>query len=182
MVQFAFAYRLCSLESERHKWADFGFWALTAFELFIPPLSTFWPSQQSFSFSQCCLPNTLSSPPQLAVSENMMCIATLWVTVTSCVAALGSVWLHVGHSSSPDLGCGIAWHMPSEQEWQGCAGSCWTGPFILKPTNGIFWSFLLSSRYFHVMLSEVGYWEAFNVCLLSTRWCSSSPVDQATLE
>lgn len=157
-------------------------WLLGSYSIwtvFIPPLSTFWPSQQSFSFSQCCLPNIPSSPPQLAVSEN---IATLRVTVTSCVAALGSVWLHVGHSSSPKLGCGIAWHMPSEREWQGCAGSCWTGPLILKPTNGIFLSFLLSSCYFHVMLSEVGYWEAFNVCLLSTRWCSSSPVDQATLE
>lgn len=44
------------------------------------------------------------------------------------------------------------------------------GPLYLPmPTNGIFLRFLLSSRYFRVMLSEVGYWEAFNVCLLSTR-------------
>lgn len=32
MAEFAFAYWLCSLESERHKLAEFGFWALTAFE------------------------------------------------------------------------------------------------------------------------------------------------------
>lgn len=32
MVQFAFAYWLYSLESERHKLAEFVFWAFTAFE------------------------------------------------------------------------------------------------------------------------------------------------------
>lgn len=73
------------------------------------------------------------------------------------------------------------WNCVACAQW-GSSGSCWTGPFLLKPNSDFLFEFFTVFSSLFSCDAESGRLLGSFECLLSTRWCSSSPMAQATLE
>lgn len=85
---------LCSLESERHKLAEFVFWAFTAFEWCSYHHSLHFDQASRALASHHHLPNIPSSPPQLAVEwkHSVHCYASGDSHLLAALGLIGSMW------------------------------------------------------------------------------------------